>query len=125
MPTMYDGAVPTVPRALTNLIGVLEKGAAYAEAKKIEPAVLIASRLYPDMFPLSRQVQIASDVAKIGISRLAQVEPPKYEDNEATFPDLVERARKTIPYLSALNPDLCDACPPLVTSPRPRESTTG
>src|SRR5258708_39882799 len=105
MPTMYDGAVPTVPRALTNLIGVLEKGAAYAEAKKIEPAVLIASRLYPDMFPLSRQVQIASDSAKGGASRLAQVEPPKYEDNEATFAELAARCRKTIAYLESLKPE--------------------
>src|SRR5258708_4440013 len=124
MPTMYDASVPTVTRALTNLIGVLEKGAAYAEAKKIKPAVLIASRLYPDMFPLSRQVQIASDVAKIGISRLAQVEPPKYEDSEATFPDLVERARKTIAYLATLKPGLFDDGTRMVTFPTQSESRT-
>src|SRR5687767_15880520 len=73
MPTMYDASVPTVTRALTNLVGVLEKAAAHADAKKIEPAVLIGSRLYPDMFPLSRQVQIAADIAKSGVARLAQV----------------------------------------------------
>ena len=124
MPTMYDASIPTVTRALTNLIGVLEKGAAYAEARKIEPAVLIAGRLYPDMFPLSRQVQIATDVAKIGTSRLAQVEPPKYEDNEATFPELVERARKTITYLATLKPELFDDGARMVTFPTQGESKT-
>ena len=124
MPTMYDASVTTVTRALTNLIGVLEKGAAYAAAKKIEPAVLIASRLYPDMFPLSRQVQIASDVAKIGTSRLAQVEPPKYEDNEATFPELVERVRKTIAYLATLKPESFDDGTRMVTFPTQTDSRT-
>ncbi|HXF77561.1 MAG TPA: DUF1993 domain-containing protein [Usitatibacter sp.] len=105
MPAMYDASVPTITRALTNLVHVLEKAAAHAEAKKIEPSVLIASRLYPDMFPLYKQVQIASDVAKIGTSRLAQAEPPKYEDNEASFPELVERLTKTIAFLKTLKPE--------------------
>src|SRR5215813_5213372 len=96
MPAMYDASVPTITRALTNLIHVLDKGAAHAEAKKIEPSVLLASRLYPDMFTLTKQVQIASDVAKIGTSRRAQVEAPKYEDDEASFADLTGRLRKTI-----------------------------
>ena len=102
MPWMHETSVRTVTRALTNLIHVLEKGAAHAEAKKIEPAVLVNARLYPDMFPLSKQVQIATDVAKIGTARIAGVEPPKYEDNEATFPELIERVRKTIAYLETL-----------------------
>src|SRR5689334_24399964 len=101
MPTMFDASVPTATRALKNLIHVLEKGAAHAEAKKIEPSVLVNSRLYPDMFPLSKQVQIASDVAKLGTSRMAGVEAPKWEDNEATFAELIERARKTIAYLES------------------------
>jgi hypothetical protein len=124
MPTMYDASVTTVTRDLTNLIGVLEKGAAYAEARKIESAVLIGSRLYPDMFPLSRQVQIASDVARIGTSRLAQVEAPKYEDNEATFPELVERVRKTIAYLATLKPELFDDGTRMVTFPTQTDSRT-
>ena len=115
MAAMYDASVPTITRALENFIRVLEKGAAHAEAKKIEPAVLIASRLYPDMFPLSKQVQIASDVAKIGTSRLAQVEPPKYEDDEKTFPELVERLRKTIAYLATLKPGQFDDGSRMVT----------
>src|SRR5712671_4798863 len=93
--SMYQACVPPFSRALGNLATILEKAAAYAEAKKIDQAVLIGSRLYPDMFPLSRQVQIASDSAKGGASRLAQVEPPKYEDNEATFAELAARCRKT------------------------------
>jgi hypothetical protein len=94
--------VRTLTRALTNLIHVLEKGAAHAEAKKIDPAVLVNARLYPDMFPLSKQVQIAADVAKIGLARLARVEPPKDEDNETTFPELIARVRKTLAYLDTL-----------------------
>src|SRR5471032_2150457 len=94
--SMYQAAVPTITRSLANLIAILEKGAAHAEAKKIDPAVLVASRLYPDMFPLSKQVQIASDISKGGAARLAQVEPPAFEDNETTFAELIERLRKTI-----------------------------
>ena len=124
MPAMYDASVPVITRALTNYIHVLEKAAAHAEAKKIDPAVLVQSRLYPDMFPLSKQVQIASDVAKIGTSRLAQVEPPKYEDNEATFADLIERLRKTIAYLGTLKPGQFDDGSRMVTFPTQGESKT-
>lgn len=117
MPTLYDVAVPTAKRALTNLVHVLEKGAAHAEAKKIDPAVLVASRLYPDMFPLVRQVQIACDIAKSGIARLAQAEAPKYEDTEATFAELVERVRKTIAFLETLKPAQFDDGARTVTFP--------
>ena len=124
MPNLYDASVPTITRALNNFIHVLEKGAAHAEAKKIEPSVLIGSRLYPDMFPLVKQVQIASDVAKIGTSRLAQVEPPKYEDNEATFADLIERLRKTVKYLETLKPAQFDDGSRMVTFPTQGDSKT-
>jgi len=124
MPSMYDASIPTITRALNNFIHVLEKGAAHAEAKKIEPSVLIASRLYPDMLPLVKQVQIASDVAKIGTSRLAQVEPPKYEDNEATFADLIERLRKTVKYLETLKPAQFDDGSRMVTFPTQGDSKT-
>jgi len=107
-PSMHQAAIPTITRALNNLIGVLEKGAAHAEAKKIEPSVLVSSRLYPDMFPLSKQVQIAADVSKIGLSRLAQVEPPKDEDNETTFAELIARLKKTVAYLETLKPGQID-----------------
>ena len=124
MPAMHDASVPTITRALTNLIHVLEKGAAHAEAKKIEPSVLVTSRLFPDMFPLSKQVQIATDVAKIGTARLAQVEPPKYEDNEATFADLIERLRKTVKYLETLKPAQFDDGSRMVTFPTQGDSKT-
>jgi hypothetical protein len=83
--SMHQVSIPACIRMMTNLIGVLEKAAANAEARKLEPAVLINSRLYPDMFPMARQVQIVSDTAK-GVVRLAGLEPPKYEDNETSFP---------------------------------------
>jgi hypothetical protein len=106
--SMYQASVPNITRALNNLIGVLEKAAAHAEAKKIDPSVLVNSRLYPDMFPLARQVQIASDTAKGAVSRLAQVEAPKYEDNETTFPELIARVKKTIDYLATMKPEQID-----------------
>jgi len=124
MPTMYDASVPTITRALTNLIHLLEKGAAHAETKKIEPAVLIGSRLFPDMFPLSRQVQIACDIGKTGTARIAATEAPKYDDNEATFPELIERARKTIAWLEALKPEQFDDGARMVTFPVQKETKT-
>ncbi len=82
--------------------------AAHAEAKKIEPMVLIGFRLYPDMFPLSKQVQIASDLARRGMARLAGVEAPAMEDTETTFPELINRLQKTISYLETLTPEQID-----------------
>ena len=106
--SMYQASVPVFIRMLDNLAAILEKAAAQAEARKIDPAVLVSSRLYPDMFPLSKQVQIAADAAKGGAARLAQVEPPAFEDNEATFAELVARARKTADYLRTLKPEQFD-----------------
>jgi uncharacterized protein len=97
--TLYQASVPPLTRILNNLVAILEKGAAHAEAQKIDPSVLINNRLYPDMFPLVKQVQIASDVARRGVARLASLEAPKIEDNETTFPELIERLQKTIAYL--------------------------
>lgn len=106
--SMYQASVPSFIRVLTNLAVVLDKGAAYAEARKIDPVVLINSRLFPDMFPLSRQVQIVTDNAKGGASRLAGLEPPKYEDTESTFPELKARIDKTIAFLKTFRPDQID-----------------
>jgi hypothetical protein len=103
--SMYQAAIPTITRSLENLAAILEKTATHAEAKKFDPTVLVSSRLYPDMLPLSKQVQIASDISKGGAARLAQVEAPAYEDNEATIPDLVARLRKTVAYLETLKPE--------------------
>ena len=106
--SMYQASVPVFVRMLNNLIAILEKAVAHAEARKIAPAVLLNSRLYPDMFPLSRQVQIASDTAKGGAARLAGMEPPSYEDKETTFPELIERLRKTVAFLNTLKPEQID-----------------
>ena len=102
--SMYQASVFPIIRTLNNLKAVLKKAGVYAEAKKIAPSVLINSRLYPDMLPLSRQVQIASDIAKRGVCRLAGVEPPKHEDNESTFPELMAWLDMTIALLEAFKP---------------------
>jgi hypothetical protein len=100
--SMYQTAVPPFARVLNNLATILEKTAAHCEARKIDPAVLVDARLFPDMFPLVRQVQIASDSAKGGAARLAGLEPPAFEDNERTFPELIARLRKTAAFLDTL-----------------------
>lgn len=106
--SMYQASVPVFNRMLNNLAAVLEKGAAHAAAKKIDPAVLVNSRLYPDMFPLSKQIQIAADTAKGCVARLAGQEPPKYEDNEAAFAELVARINKTVAYVNTFKPGQID-----------------
>jgi len=106
--SMYQAAIPPLSHSLSNLISILHKAADHAEAKKIDPAVLINSRLYPDMFPLSRQIQIASDVARRGVARLAGVEAPSIEDNEVSFADLSNRLQETIAYLKTFTPDQID-----------------
>ncbi|MGL5083881.1 MAG: DUF1993 domain-containing protein [Microcoleaceae cyanobacterium] len=106
--SMYQASIPPMIRSLNNLAAILAKGAAHAEARKIDPAVLINSRLYPDMFPMDRQVQITSDIARRGAARLAGLEAPKLEDNETTFPELITRLEKTIAYLETLTSDQID-----------------
>jgi hypothetical protein len=106
--SMYQASVPTIVRALNNLAAVLEKADQHAGAKNIEPAAFVNARLYPDMFGLAKQVQIASDISKGGAARLAQVEPPAFEDNETTFPQLIERVKKTIAFLETLKPSQID-----------------
>jgi hypothetical protein len=106
--SMYQASVPVFVRALNNLAAILEKAAAHAESRKIDPPVLVGYRLYPDMFDLARQVQIATDGAKGGVARLAGTEPPKYEDNEATIADLIARLRKTVAYLESIKPEQID-----------------
>ena len=106
--SMYQASVPPFIRALKSLAAILEKGAVHAQARKIDEATLLSSRLFPDMFPLSRQVQIATDTARSGAGRLAGVDFPTYEDNEATFQQLVQRTRNTIAYLESLTPAQID-----------------
>lgn len=106
--SMYQASIPVFIRMLNNLAAILENAVAHAEAKKIDPAVFFSSRLYPDMFPLSRQVQIASDTAKGAAARLSGSEPPKYEDNETNFAELIARLHKTIDYLKTFKPEQID-----------------
>ena len=100
--SMYSQTVPVFVRLLTNLSGILDKTAAHCAEKKIDPAVLLGSRLFPDMFPLTRQVQIGCDFAKGAAARLAGVEVPKYEDSEASLDDLKARVAKTIAFVQSL-----------------------
>ncbi len=106
--SMYSASVPPIKNTLTNLKAILQKGAAHAEARKIDPAVLVNARLFPDMFPLTRQVQIATDQGKGGPARLAGMEPPKFEDNEATFADLIARIERTLAFVDTLRPEQID-----------------
>ena len=105
---MYQSSIPVFIHNLNNLSAILQKAADYAEAKKIEPSVLINSRLYPDMLPLVRQVQIASDAVKATAARLAEIEVPSFEDNEITFFELQERISKTIKFLQTIKPEQID-----------------
>jgi hypothetical protein len=106
--SMYQASVPAFVRMLTNLQAILDKAAAHVAARKIEPAVLLNTRLYPDMFPLVRQVQLAADFAKGAGARLAGSEVPKYPDSEASFEELKARIAKTIDFLKGLKPTQID-----------------
>jgi len=105
---MFQASIPTFIHGLQNLAAILTKAAAYAEAKKIEPSVLINARLYPDMFPLARQIQIATDGVKGCAARLSGTEIPSYPDTESTFPELQERVAKTIAFLQGFKPAQID-----------------
>src|SRR5262249_35823443 len=98
--SMYKASVPVFVQFLTSLAGVLDKAAAHAEARKIDPAVLLNARLYPDMFPLARQVRAATDHAVNACGRLAGAEPPVFENTEASIGELKERITRTIQFLT-------------------------
>jgi uncharacterized protein len=103
--SLYQAAVPPLVQTLQNLAAILAKGAAHAEAKKIDPAVFLNSRLFPDMFPLTRQVQVACDISRRGVARLAGVEAPAMEDKETSFAELISRVDATIAYLQTFAPE--------------------
>jgi hypothetical protein len=100
--SMFQWSIPVFIRTLTNLKSILEKGAAHAQAKKIDEAVLLQSRLYPDMLPFTTQIQIAADQARGGADRLIGNEPAAWEDNEKTFAELAARLDRTIAHLKSL-----------------------
>lgn len=103
--SMYSASIPVCIRMLKNLVGILEKGAGHCRENDIDESVMVGARLFPDMFPLARQVQIASDIAKRGGARLAGLEPDAVEDNEKTFDELIERVRNVIAFLDTLEPE--------------------
>ena len=100
---MYQASAPRFVNILRNLSAILEKAEAHCAAKKIEPAALTSYRLFPDMFPFTRQVQIACDTAKGATARLAGVDIPKHEDTEQTFAELKARIAKTIDFVESIS----------------------
>ncbi|MGH6816635.1 MAG: DUF1993 domain-containing protein [Hyphomicrobiaceae bacterium] len=106
--SLYQAAVPPFMQQLQALSGVLDKAEAHAAAKKIDPAVLLGARLFPDMFAFTRQVQLVTDFAKGASARLAGLEVPSYEDTEKTFAELKARVRKTLDFLQSLKPAQID-----------------
>ena len=99
---MYQASAPRFANTLKNLSAILDKAKAHAEAKKVDEQVLTSARLFPDMFALARQVQIACDSAKGAVARLAGVEIPKHEDTEKTFDELKARIAKTIAFIDGV-----------------------
>lgn len=106
--SMHQASAPVFIQGLTGLSGVLDKAIAHIEARKLDPAALLQARLYPDMFPFLRQVQIAADFAKGATARLAGVEVPTWEDKEASFAELKDRVERTITYLKTFNANQVD-----------------
>jgi hypothetical protein len=106
--SMSKASAAVFVQILNGLSGVLDKATAHAEAHKIEPAALLQARLFPDMFPLTRQVQICCDFAKGAAGRLAGADLPAFEDNEASFDDLKARVAKTVAFIESLDPAALD-----------------
>jgi uncharacterized protein len=106
--SMYQASVPVLLHGLTAFEAILDKAAAHAEAKKIDPAVFIQARLAPDMFPFARQLQIATDMAKGGVARLGGADPVRMADTETTFEELKARLAKTREIIGGFTPDQID-----------------
>ena len=106
--SMYQASVPVFVRMLNNLSAILDKAAQHATQRKIEPSVLLNTRLFPDMFSLLRQVQLTADFAKGTVARLAGAEVPKFPDTEASFEDLKARIARTIDFVKSFKPGQVD-----------------
>lgn len=107
--SMYEASVPVFKQILTSLSAILEKAEAHAAEKKIEPAALLQARLYPDMFPLLRQVQVACDFAKGASARLGGVDVPRYDDTEQSFAELRSRIATTLSFIDSVPRDGLEA----------------
>jgi len=103
--SIYQASVPVLARILSNLSAILDKAEAHCTARKIAPEALLQFRLYPDMFPLVRQVQIATDMSKGCVARLGGVDNPSYADTETSFEELKARLAKTIDYINSVKPE--------------------
>ena len=106
--SMYQASVPRFVSILGNLSNILDKAQAHIDAKKLDATVLTTYRLFPDMLPMTRQVQIACDAAKGAAARLAGIENPMHEDNEKTLADLKARIAKTIAFVQSVTPAQID-----------------
>jgi hypothetical protein len=106
--TMYQAAVPVFTRALNILSQLLYKAAAHVEQQQLDPQELLSARLFADMYPLTAQIQRASDAAKFGAARLAAIQPPSFTDDESSFYELQERVAKTIAFLETVQPQQFD-----------------
>jgi len=106
--SMYQASIPRFVNILGNLSNILDKAQAYVDAKKLDSVTLTTYRLFPDMLPMTTQVQIACDAAKGVVARLAGVEIPVYEDNEKTLSDLKARVAKTVAFIQTVTPRQID-----------------
>ncbi len=106
--SMYQASVPQLKKMLVNLTAILTKAEEHAAAKGVDGKVLVEARLFPDMFPLAKQVQIACDQVKFGLARLAGIEAPKFDDAESTLAQLKERITKTIAFIDSIKPEQID-----------------
>jgi hypothetical protein len=106
--SMYQASVPVMARMFGNLSAILTKAEADATARKIDPSVFLNARLAPDMHPLTRQIQIASDAAKGGVARLAGIDPPKLADTETSFAELQTRIKNTVDFMESVTASQID-----------------
>jgi uncharacterized protein len=107
--TMYEIAIPSFTKHLEALDAILDKAIAYTDEKKIDPEALLGARLYPDMYPLKKQVQSACDFAKLSVGRLAGLTPPVHDDSEKTFADLKRRIAETLAVVAGAKPEPMEA----------------
>lgn len=122
--SMSSASLPVLQTMLNNLSHILAKGQAFAEARKIDPTALLQYRMAPDMLPFTRQIQIACDMSKLGVARIAGVEAPKFDDNEASFADLRGRIQKTLDWLATVPAAQIDGAEDKeITFPVGREAT--
>ena len=121
--SMYQTSIPTFTRVLKNLVAILEKAATHAEARKSDPTVLLNARLFPDMFPFTRQIQLAADTAIGGAARLAGTDIPVHQNNEGSFVELGARLRKTVIQLEAFEPEQLDGTEDKTVTWQTRSST--